>query len=110
VVLCLVSLLVLSVLPYGAASAPLPTGDQRCIVELNKNLATVAKAQAKEIVNCLKNGAKDRLTDQTVEECVTGVRSDPNAPPLPPRAKLDRAKQDQGQMRCHSSSLWTRRR
>jgi hypothetical protein len=93
VLLCLGSLLLLSVLPYGVASALLPTGDQQCIVELNENLATVAGAQVKEIINCLKNGAKERLTDQTVEECVTGVRSDPNAPPLPPQKRVDRAKQ-----------------
>ena len=84
--------LAVSVLPCVAASAPLPKDDQRCISELNKNFAKVAKAQGKEIEKCLKQAAKSALTE-TVEECITRVRSDPNAAPLPDLPKLSGAKQ-----------------
>jgi cysteine-rich repeat protein len=44
---------------------------QKCINELNKNFAKVAKAQGKVIDKCLKDGAKDKLENQTIEECST---------------------------------------
>jgi cysteine-rich repeat protein len=44
---------------------------QKCINELNKNFAKVAKVQGKVIDKCLKDGAKDKLENQTIEECST---------------------------------------
>ena len=45
--------------------------EQNCINELNKGLASVAKAQGKEICSCIKNGSKGKLEGQTIEACTT---------------------------------------
>jgi DNA-binding beta-propeller fold protein YncE len=44
---------------------------QKCINELNKNFAKVAKAQGKDIGACLKDGSKGKLETQSIEECIT---------------------------------------
>ncbi|TDJ03375.1 MAG: hypothetical protein E2O73_00190, partial [Deltaproteobacteria bacterium] len=64
-------LLALVALPHGSAQAQLGQDDQNCINELNKNFAKVAKAQAKDICQCLKNGSKGKLSGETIEECTT---------------------------------------
>jgi cysteine-rich repeat protein len=44
---------------------------QQCINELNKNLAKVAKAKARQISKCIKDGAKQKLTgDRPIETCI----------------------------------------
>jgi hypothetical protein len=60
----------------GIGDACEPPGEQtkeqqKCIVTLNKNFAKVAKTQGKEIGACIKNGSKDKLGAQTLEECLT---------------------------------------
>ena len=50
---------------------PQSRAQQRCIVELNKNLEKVAKAQGKDICACIKDGTRDKLIGQTIEECMT---------------------------------------
>ena len=47
---------------------------QKCINELNKNLAKVAKAQGKDICKCLKDASKAKLGGLTIEECTTADR------------------------------------
>ena len=67
-------LVVLCVLgPLGAlpARGELPKDEQKCIVEINRNVAKVAKAQGKEICRCIKNGAKGKLVEATIEDCLT---------------------------------------
>lgn len=44
---------------------------QKCILELNKNLAKVAKTQGTEISKCIKDGSKDKLEGQSIEQCAT---------------------------------------
>jgi len=55
-------LLALVALPHGSAQAQLGKDDQNCINELNKGFAKVAKAQAKDICQCLKDGSKGKLS------------------------------------------------
>jgi hypothetical protein len=38
---------------------------------MNKNMWKVASKQGKEVLTCIKNGSKNRLGDQTIEECLT---------------------------------------
>jgi cysteine-rich repeat protein len=68
--------LALSVLNHGVASAQLSLSkdDQKCVNEINKNVAKVVKAQGGDIKDCIKNGAKGKLGGQSIEECIT---SDP---------------------------------
>ena len=94
--------LILIGLPDADARAQIPKDQQKCIVELNKNFARVAKIQGKEIVNCLKDATKDALGDLTLNECVTRVPADPNAAPLPP-GKVEAAMQktiDKANKKC----------
>jgi pimeloyl-ACP methyl ester carboxylesterase len=66
------TLFLLVALPYTWASAQVQGKDQqKCINELNKGFATVAKAQGKGIGACLKNGSKGKLGGQSIEECIT---------------------------------------
>jgi streptogramin lyase len=44
---------------------------QKCINELNKNFAKVAKTQGKVIGGCIKDGSKGKLGGQSIEECIT---------------------------------------
>jgi len=44
---------------------------QKCIVDLNKSFARVAKAQGREIYGCIKEGARGKLEGQSIEECST---------------------------------------
>jgi hypothetical protein len=44
---------------------------QHCINTLNKDFQKVASKQGKEILTCIKNGSKDRLGAQTIEQCLT---------------------------------------
>jgi hypothetical protein len=44
---------------------------QRCINELNKNFAKVAKAQGKDVCKCIQDGSKGKLSGQTIEACIT---------------------------------------
>ncbi len=60
-------LLALVALPHGSAQAQLGQDDQRRINELNKNFAKVAKAQAKDICQCLKDGSKGKLSGESIE-------------------------------------------
>ncbi len=53
------------------ALGQIPKDEQNCINELNKGLASVAKAQGKEICSCIKDGSKGKLVGQTIEECTT---------------------------------------
>jgi len=53
------------------ALGQIPDDEQSCINELNKGLASVAKAQGKEICGCIKDGSKGKLGAQTIEECMT---------------------------------------
>ncbi len=53
--------------PNGALSK----AEQKCVVTINKNVAAVAKAQGKTICGCIKDGAKGKLGDQTIEQCLT---------------------------------------
>jgi hypothetical protein len=52
------------------------TDQQKCINALNKNLAKVAKAQGKDIQDCIKDYAKgkDLTPAATIEECLTADR------------------------------------
>jgi hypothetical protein len=51
-------------LPYDSAA-------QKCLNEINKNVAKVAKAQGLAILKCLKDGSKNNLSDPTIEQCTT---------------------------------------
>jgi cysteine-rich repeat protein len=62
--------LVLFVAPAQAASPE----DQKCINELNKGFAKVAKTQGKDIDKCIKDGSKQKLGGLTIEECLTADR------------------------------------
>ena len=53
------------------ALAQVPKAEQQCINELNKNLAKVAKTQGKDICSCIKDGSKEKLSGQTIEQCTT---------------------------------------
>jgi cysteine-rich repeat protein len=44
---------------------------QKCINELNKNFAKVAKVQGKDICTCIRDGSKGKLGAQSIEECST---------------------------------------
>ncbi len=44
---------------------------QKCINELNKGFARVAREQGKAIFKCIKDGSKGRLGGQTIEQCTT---------------------------------------
>ena len=44
---------------------------QKCINELNKGFARVAREQGKAIFKCIKDGSRDRLGGQTIEQCTT---------------------------------------
>ena len=68
---------------------------QKCIVELNKGFAKVAKAQGKDICQCIKDGAKGKLgtSPTAIEDCLT---SDP-------KMKVAKAKQkaiEKGAQKC----------
>jgi hypothetical protein len=58
---------------------------QICIIELNKRGSRVAKMQGKEILSCIKDGAKGRLTEPNapIEKCLTADR----------KGRVDKAKQ-----------------
>jgi cysteine-rich repeat protein len=66
----------LCVFTHGLASAQpsLSKNDQKCVNEINKNVAKVVKTQAGDIKDCIKNGSKGKLGAQSIEECIT---SDP---------------------------------
>jgi len=51
-------------------SQPQEPDQRKCINELNKNLAKVAKAQGKAICKCISDGSKGKLTG-TIEACLT---------------------------------------
>ena len=53
-----------------APETPQNKDQQKCINELNKNFAKVAKAQGKAICKCIKDGSKGQLTG-TIETCLT---------------------------------------
>ncbi len=55
--------------------------ERKCIVTLNKNLAKVAKAQAKRIGKCTKDGAKEKL-QTSIEICLA----------TDPKSKIQKAK------------------
>ena len=61
--------------PAGASDDPnnaLRKDEQKCVVEINKNVAKVAKAQGKRICKCIKNGTKSKNPPgQTIEQCTT---------------------------------------
>ena len=77
--------LMLGILTSGTASGacpqqpPVPEGcplfkeEQKCIIEINKNFAKVAKTQGKDICACIKDRGRGELTG-TVEECLTADR------------------------------------
>jgi hypothetical protein len=50
---------------------PLPRAAQKCINEINKSFARVAKAQCKEMQGCLKLGSANRLGRRSIEECLS---------------------------------------
>jgi cysteine-rich repeat protein len=49
---------------------------QKCINELNKNFAKVAKVQGKDIGTCIKDGSKGKLLGQSIEQCTTAENRD----------------------------------
>jgi cysteine-rich repeat protein len=49
---------------------------QKCINELNKNFAKVAKVQGKDISTCIKDGSKGKLVVQSIEACTTADNRD----------------------------------
>jgi hypothetical protein len=59
--------------PCEPAAAP-KEDQKRCINELNRRGAKVAKAQGKEILGCIQDAAKGKLVDRTIEECLTSDR------------------------------------
>jgi cysteine-rich repeat protein len=54
-----------------AEARPQDKEQQKCILELNKNFAKVAKTQGTEISKCIKDGSKDKLVGQSIEQCTT---------------------------------------
>jgi hypothetical protein len=68
----LARLLALSVWLAGAsaASQPLSSSQQGCVLELNKRGAAVVKVQGKEELRCLKNAARGK--EANAQACVTG--------------------------------------
>jgi hypothetical protein len=46
-------------------------GNCRCINTLNKNFQKVSSRQAKEILACISDAAKEKLGAQSIEECLT---------------------------------------
>jgi cysteine-rich repeat protein len=54
-----------------AEARPQGKEQQRCILELNKNFAKVAKTQGTELSKCIKDGSKDKLVGQSIEQCTT---------------------------------------
>ncbi len=56
---------------------------QNCINQLNKNFARIAKAQGKEIRNCIQDGSRNRLRGQSMEGCFSADS----------RAKIARARE-----------------
>jgi hypothetical protein len=54
----------------GGARA-LPRAAQKCMNEINKSFARVAKAQCKEMRDCIKLGSANRLGSQSIEECLS---------------------------------------
>ena len=59
----------LCLLASGQASAQIPEDEQKCIVELNKGFAKVAKAQSRENVRCVKLAGRGRVA--SAEVCLT---------------------------------------
>ncbi|MEE8311098.1 MAG: alpha/beta hydrolase domain-containing protein [Candidatus Binatia bacterium] len=60
-------------LPEDAVKLRLTIQDKdrsKCITGLNKNLAKVTKAHAKLDQSCLKNGAKGKLAEASIEACI----------------------------------------
>ncbi len=55
----------------GEVYAQATKDQQKCVNELNKNFARVAKAKGREICKCIKRGSKSSLGNQSIEECVT---------------------------------------
>ena len=50
---------------------PQSPGQQKCINELNKGFAKVAKDQGKDILSCIKDASRERLRfDPTIEDCI----------------------------------------
>lgn len=67
-------LLALLLFPHGNGSAQEQVkNQQKCINALNKGLAQVAKAQGKNILSCMKDGAKKKL-GSLIEDCLTADR------------------------------------
>jgi hypothetical protein len=58
----------LALLFSGVANAA--TADEKCVNNVNKGAAKVAKAQGKENSSCIKNAGKGKLTT-TIEACLT---------------------------------------
>ena len=50
---------------------PYDKDSQKCLNELNNKLSKVVKTQGKEICKCIKDGAKGKLSGQTIEDCTT---------------------------------------
>ena len=61
--------LALALLAAGAGAQPLGKEAQKCVGTANKGLAKLAKAQAKEISTCVKNGAAGKLATD-IGDCV----------------------------------------
>lgn len=57
--------------PGGGPGESQSKEKQKCINELNKNFAKVAKAQGKDVCKCIQNGSKGKLSGQTIEACIT---------------------------------------
>jgi DNA-binding beta-propeller fold protein YncE len=57
--------------PGGGPGQSQSKDQQKCINELNKNFAKVAKAQGKDICKCIQDGSKGKLSGQTIEACTT---------------------------------------
>ncbi len=55
-------------------AGPLSQDDQGCLNTVNKNVAKLAKTQAKVLSKCMLDGSKGKLGAQTIEGCLT---SDP---------------------------------
>jgi len=77
---CLGIALVLAVFlfAHGQASAQLDKQDQKCVSSVNKGAAKISRAQAGDIVWCMREGSKGKLSepDSPIEKC---IRSDPKS-------------------------------
>ena len=78
----------------GSAAGCIPSvrtqslDQRRCINKLNRSLAKVSDVQRKEILGCVRDGARGRLSDMTIEEC---FRADRKGKVAKARAQTEKA-------------------